>query len=663
MAAVLAPAAMARAESSAFVDTLVRLLNARDYPAWQKHWVCASLADQGAEAKDAVPDLLRAGIVNEELRGDAALALEQISPGCGALLSRALSDNPHVRHGVGEQVAKFLHEKNVDFEPLATRAEREQALANLLVVKRQQMDAAKLLFVEIEQAPLVLARKAAGHGDQKETVVVAPPPRADPYYSITTFSGIDVLRGGMPALGRQLHTLRLVAIQVAVLKDPDADSAAKTSAGYVLRELGPAAVSAIPQLVRIALCDDNTSPIADAAIRRIVPDAGNMLDRLQYIDVSYGVPNLNNLRSDLRMALIPGVVLNLRQGRNVEQSLAILEKIGPAGHVALPALLRSSVRDPMWPERLAAILAVRTADDIEPLLENIDPVVRICAVRCLYQSFRASPYLAKHMQALLEDKDVAVRREASAALENMVSREEFIAALVKACQSADAGVATDAARRLVNLGPSPQVAVSALIEQLNGPPDSRRRVALDLLPRYGKAVAPAAPALVRLIENGEPAERAGAVVALSVTGEPARNSVSLLKPFLKSEEHKLQEAALTAIANIGPPAADLAPQVVPLLTDKEKQTRALAAGALAAAAPDSPELVDALLASIERRDFTVRARLAKGVAHPDAHPELIAKLKTFATGGDRVLAFAASQTLKELKQPPASTQAVSAAAP
>lgn len=206
--------------------------------------------------------------------------------------------------------------------------------------------------------------------------------------------------------------------------------------------------------------------------------------------------------------------------------------------------------------------------------------------------------LRDHIQGL-HDADPSVRRRAASALAS--AREAgSVAALARALEDSDAGVRSEAARALGQLGP---------------------------------AAAPAAPALVGAMEDESSVVRGRAARALSaIAHEPVAAPDITVRALLEgvrgSGEALMPDAGLVdALAILGPPAV---PHVVVALQDGDAGVRWHAAAALMRLGHAASETTPALLAAMNDAQWPVRnaaGRALEEVVVKSAVPALAEALR------------------------------------
>jgi hypothetical protein len=109
---------------------------------------------------------------------------------------------------------------------------------------------------------------------------------------------------------------------------------------------------------------------------------------------------------------------------------------------------------------------------------------------------------------------------------------------------------------------------------------TEQETSMDALGRIG---APAVPALVQVLENGDGATRLKVVETLGRMGEDAKEAVPALIRLLDDADPDVRKAATRSLGRIGPAASDAVPALVRRLLEPEPQA---AASASATAPPN-----------------------------------------------------------------------------
>jgi len=180
-----------------------------------------------------------------------------------------------------------------------------------------------------------------------------------------------------------------------------------------------------------------------------------------------------------------------------------------------------------------------------------------------------------------------------------------------------------AVEALGDIGPDAN-ATSELSEALEDSDRTVRDSAADALAKMGRAAAPAAPTLVRLVR----------------------------------ERHISAAPAARALRAAGLGAADAEPVGLELLESPDQSTRQEVAAALGALYPDSRKTADALLDAVKRKDWAVRENLAPALAHSSLKDTLLTPALTKLTADkDELVRVNARCALREIATP-AATKAV-----
>jgi HEAT repeat protein len=320
-----------------------------------------------------------------------------------------------------------------------------------------------------------------------------------------------------------------VPVLAAALRDES--PAARAEAADALRQLGPAARGAAPDLAEaLKGSDDDLASRADAALRAVGPGA--------------------------RSAVI--AALADRTAPNRPRVFALVQSFGPAAADAAP-LLRQALDGPDGFDRVRAAEALAAVDPeaaeegVPALLaaaSSDDPALAVFAAEASARIGPAAAAVGPALALALHRPDARVRLAAADALVRLDRR--YAAA-----------------------------ALPVLTEALGGPIDGRQ-AALWTLTALGPDARPAAPALLSLLaaEVHRPADEDvhfwPLVKALVKIGAGA-DAVPLLLPALADEDDDRREEALEALRLVGPDACAALPALQPLLKDENESVREQAA--------------------------------------------------------------------------------------
>lgn len=446
-------------------------------------------------------------------------------------------------------------------------------------------------------------------------------------------------------LGRMKADAAAVAEVAPLLNDPE--SFVRGVAADSLGQMGPPAMPAVPQLVR--LLNDEAGEEALDAIER-----------------------LNPVQDQLGTALLEQIVIDRRIER---PALELIRRLGPLAKKLIPAI-EPLLSDPAK-RRLAACALAKTNPDHPGLLEILelelksDEFVAELLVRALGDMGTRAASISPTLHRLLNGRfHASYKAVLAAALVKIDPGDQLAVRSLAAALRGPGPILLhapeydDAALTWRNLGPKAQAAekdlVAGLSEQaegkgreetateqfacakllvevgLVGPPVTQAlaRICRDDLPqgvaevvaRLGPAAAPAVPGLVQMLGSedwyrvtsafGNGGQSIGdaeaAVKAIVAIGEPA---VPGLRAGLHDENRRVREGAATALGRIGAVALPAADELAATLTDPSFRVRAAAATALGRLPDERPATVSALIARLSDDHLAVRVSAAQALGN------------------------------------------------
>jgi HEAT repeat protein len=206
-----------------------------------------------------------------------------------------------------------------------------------------------------------------------------------------------------------------------------------------------------------------------------------------------------------------------------------LTGLGPYARPARPELLTAMRADESADVRAAAIQAVWLSTPVPPADEDSE--------------------LPREARPAMADADPRVRTVAAAILVGFDAArpDEVLPALCDGLKSDDLNVSGCAVVTLEKLGPAAEPAVGALKEAALRP-ENPNSSAPDAL---GKIGAAAVPALIEILERGDPTCKWSAADALAEMGEPARAALPALQKVASHPDDMVQSAARKAIQKLG----------------------------------------------------------------------------------------------------------------
>jgi HEAT repeat protein len=142
--------------------------------------------------------------------------------------------------------------------------------------------------------------------------------------------------------------------------------------------------------------------------------------------------------------------------------------------------------------------------------------------------------------------------------------------------------------------------VAALVADLTSGDEKKSGEARLALISLGET---ATPALVDLLQNGEPRERVLAATTFWGMGVRAPSAVPALAAALADPDPELRVHCAMALENTGPAARTAVPALVKALRDPERPVRQAAVKALGAIGPDASAALPALDRAIRRESW------------------------------------------------------------
>jgi HEAT repeat protein len=262
------------------------------------------------------------------------------------------------------------------------------------------------------------------------------------------------------------------------------------------------------------------------------------------------------------------------------------------------------------------------------LLKDNDPDLRIAATRAL-ASIAGAAAVPGLGASLVNDKAPEVRDAAAKALWGI--GPPAVPALLTALQSPDATVRKLAVLTIARINPPARKAVPALAELLKDPDDAVRgqvadvlgqmgdaagaavpalleaskaddvagRCAAEALKRIYRAPRSAAPALVKLLKDTEPAIRLKAAQILCTLEEGDRECLTTLVELVGRRDQQIRLGAVTLLARYGSAAKPAVPALIEIVRNEtDAQARLAAINTLGCIGPDAKAAVPALKAAL-----------------------------------------------------------------
>jgi HEAT repeat protein len=383
---------------------------------------------------------------------------------------------------------------------------------------------------------------------------------------------------------RQVRPDPKAAIPLLMKALEDSDPAVKIGVLDMLAEFGKVAVPALVQ----ALGNDKTAYWACLALSEVGPDAEPAVPTLRLLLDKNKNPEI---RREAVMSLgaigpasapaVPALVAVLDQDDPAMRlsGAYALGQIGPAAKAATGPL-REFVdgNQPVFLRTLSVwALARINPDDKEAVgkavpmlldaLGSREPRLRAMASRAL-GDLHVDPALL--MPTLLKLLDRPRGENVSEVLNVLAGLgEPAVPGLVKALNFKEAQ--PKAAAMLARIGPAAKAATPALIEVVQTGDPIARHEALLALGAIGPAAKAVVPTAIKALQDSDPNVRYSACYALGKIGPPALAARDALQKQLADNDSFLSLVSAWALARIDPDCSDTAPKSVPLLIQALKE--------------------------------------------------------------------------------------------
>jgi len=516
-----------------------------------------ALQSIGAEAKSAIPDLVRAfkSDPEENVRSSAIFALGGIGKDAVPALIAALQDpDPIIRRGATSAL------KGIG-------KDAKDAIPALVLVLKTDKDA-------------------------------------------------SVRSSAASALGRiEKDAKEAVPALVLVLKT-DKDSSVRSSAAYALGSIGPEARNAVPDLV--AVLKDKDKPVILIAItalggigKEAVPA---LVAALQDSDSTIRYEAANALRlvgKDAKEA-VPALVLALKTDKDASvrsSAASALGSIGPEARNAVPDLM-AALSEPN--ERLsdAAVDAlVQIGKDAVPALiatlSSENRRTRIYAAITLGEIGSDAKAANSTLLKLFRSKDEGIRSTAALALAKIGPESAIVAkalspTLIKLLNIPGKDLRANVLSALGNLGASPENTVPALIANLENPESaSIRRAAAQSLIKIGRR---AVPALIAALSHKSKIVSGNATVIL---GRIGKDAIPALILALHDPDQNVRYRAAFALGKVG---EDAVPPLSVVLNGRDADALKAAAYALSIINKPTTEITTSLEAIVAGKNNSLEVR-------------------------------------------------------
>ncbi len=398
------------------------------------------------------------------------------------------------------------------------------------------------------------------------------------------------------------------------------------AAGYALSEIGPDSVPGLievletddPRLLKTVVAvlgfirhvdDKAVAPIIDACIRtegEINLEACNALVAIGPDAVSPIIDGLKERKEGMQGLavytlpyLVPDSIpplLELLEGDDEElasEAASILQQcsLGPA------ELMKDAVPDLI---RLARIADTPSRGFVIEALGLIGP----------------EPGVVRLMTELLEDPDIAVRRNAAEALGNCgKAAESAIPELIKLYDDEENYHFRD--RIAGYLGDIGLAALPALVEGLHHEDNEIRVGVLYAIGELGSDASVTASEVIELLDDDEPRVRRAAVSTLGKIGADPDEAIPALIDAMSDTDQFVREEAVDSLMEYGASAKPVIPDIIEALGDTNSKVRSSAAHIFKKIGKDGIPHLEPLLGD-ENPDIRKQAVMALGYIGPDA---------------------------------------------
>jgi HEAT repeat protein len=563
-------------EAKAALPALIKAADDNDKQVWSG--ALNLIADLGPAASEAVPALLE-GLDSRKAQGGrqrdrnqallrTANALANIGPAAVPALSEALTGNSPVRKTVAARalgqmgpdakaavpvLLKALEQDDDQFRHDVSDALGQIGapsvpglIESLQAQKPKQRQAAALALAQIGSGaksaePALLSAAEKETDDAARGAILAALTKT----GVAPDKAAPLLLKAIRSDNAELHHAALNALLTSRATERSAigsltgqlsskDPAARQQAAQLLGRIGPAAVDAVPALVKAAQAET-----AEAAFTTALAEIGT--------------PALPTLMQALS-----------QKGGDRKWVFRALNEMGAPALTGLAEALHSptptvragaaSALDGMPLEKHPA---VKTLLD---LTGDKDPQVRAASLRTLAGVRSDRPAVIPKLEAALNDPDAAVRKAAAIGLANAGAVEKVGAqGLIAMLSEPDPNTRKAAVQSLGTLGEKAKPALPELVKLLQDP--EMAPLAAETLGHLGDAATGAVPGLIAFAKNGGASARSVTFPALGAIGPAAAPALPLLYESLNGADQELALPAMHAIARV-----ESDDKLIPLLT-------------------------------------------------------------------------------------------------
>jgi len=255
------------------------------------------------------------------------------------------------------------------------------------------------------------------------------------------------------------------------------------------------------------------------------------------------------------------------------------------------------------------------------LMADESALVRAHAARTLGEIGDPAKPAAEVLAQAMADDNEDVRLMAVGALAKIKpGKEKVVPLMLKAMADEDYSVVLRATHALSSLGPD---VVEPMIEALKN--KKTAHWAVLVLHDLGPDAKPAVPALLAILEDGDPETQAAVVEALGDIGDPA--AIPKLVEIANDHPYDIEIVAAFALSKFGPAAKDAAPHLEKGLESDDPAMQTVCAYSLAMIFPDDEEkkkqAVELLVKAMTSDEEKVRVAAASALLQLNPDPEIV----------------------------------------
>jgi HEAT repeat protein len=330
------------------------------------------------------------------------------------------------------------------------------------------------------------------------------------------------------------------------------------------------------------------------------------------------------------LSLMNGAATRARKGRSNNRAEALRAEAGVVGSLVVPVAARG-LGDEQPEVRRACVGTLREAAALANALVGEAHCPQDAEERAIYRQDvelerGALGSLVFTLQVhgpalgrLLTDSDAEVRQSSRRALEALAQARQRLLARAASIETAQ----PVASPRKQNAAQS--MPVAELTAGISDRDVKIRLATLDILEALGPAAAPAAPVVVKALNDPDRFVRWAAARALGKMGAvEAESAVPALTGLLADSDVDLRVAAATALAVYGPSARAAVPALLGALLSDDSGLRVTAMRALERIGFDGPPALPLIRDALEDRNAVVRQNAARllGKLGPSARDAL-----------------------------------------